>query len=363
MPQPPSSAALDTVQPTTQAADAQAAQLGLPPLARARVAGAYAQAARDEAGLIGLPQPEADELPVTGYLDLLRQASARQSDFGLRVGARMSTRHFVAYGHVLLSCPSFGDAVLQTRRFEGLAHDLGRSELRVEDAQAHYLWHCPWWALHPVVALPESVMAGILAFTDWLAGRRLPIQALSFPHPAPPDAAQRRRVDDCFGLRVGYDAPTTHVRFDASLLQEPIPGADPALFPLLEQHAAQRLAERRQALTRQAPAGPEWLQAVRAQIGERLAQDGARVDAVAHALAVSPRTLQRRLRKAGSSFQGLLDSSRRELAAQYLLNPRLSLTEIAFLLGYAEQSSFNHAFRGWFGCAPQQWRARAPKAE
>jgi AraC-like DNA-binding protein len=72
---------------------------------------------------------------------------------------------------------------------------------------------------------------------------------------------------------------------------------------------------------------------------------------------LSARTLQRRLAEEGQPFQTLLDATRRELAAQYLRDPALSLTEIAFLLGYAEQSSFTHAFRAWQGQAPQQWRA------
>ncbi len=343
------------------APDHSAAELGLPPLAQARVAAAYAQAALDEASSLGIEPgvPAGEDLPVRSYIELLERGGAAVPDFGLRVGARMKASHFVAYGHVLLSCASFGDAVQQTRRFEGLAHELGRSELVLQGQEAVYLWHCPWLHSLPSRQLPESVMASILAFTAWLAGRRLAVHELAFPHPEPAAPTLRRRLDDWFGLRVSYGAPVTRARFDAALLQEPIPGADPALFPLLEQRAAQLLAARQQALAQQAPSEAAWLQAVRAQIAERLAQDGARVGEVAAALAVSPRTLQRRLAEAGSNFQALLDATRKELAAQYLRNPALSLTETAFLLGYAEQSSFNHAFRAWFGCTPQQWRTAA----
>lgn len=342
--------------------DHSATELGLPPLAQARVAHAYAQAAIDEAVALGLPAPAfVDEtLPVRDYIALLEAGAARAGDFGLRVGLRMKANHFVAYGHVLLSCPRFGDAVLQTRRFEGLAHDLGRSELLIEGDEAIYLWHCPWLQLLPCRALPESVMAGIMVFAHWLAGRALPVRELAFPHAAPTDAALRQQIDDTFGLRVEYGAPVTRARFEAALLDEPIPGADPSLFPLLEQRASQLLAARQQALARRAPREAKLVGAVRAQIAERLAQDGARVGQIAQVLALSPRTLQRRLAEAGASFQALLDATRRELAEQYLRNPALSLTEIAFLLGYAEQSSFNHAFRAWFECTPQQWRARTP---
>lgn len=348
--------------PLVKSRQPTAESLGLPPAAQARVALAYAQPALDEAAALGLsaadlglPQPLPDPLPALAYMALLERAAALsgQLDFGLRVGARQRTSSFVAYGAVVLACPSFGDAVLQTRRFESLAHDLGRSELRVQGAQAEYLWHCPWLALAPGAQVCVSVMAGILAFATWLAQRPLPVRALAFAHPAP-EARWRERLDAHFGLAVEYGAPVTRASFDAALLEERIPTADPALFPLLERHAAAMLAAREQALGSPADTLPAR---VRRLIAERLAQDGARLPELARALGLSARTLQRRLAEQGQPFQALLDATRRELALQYLHDPALSLTEIAFLLGYAEQSSFTHAFRAWQGQAPQQWRA------
>lgn len=55
----------------------------------------------------------------------------------------------------------------------------------------------------------------------------------------------------------------------------------------------------------------------------------------------------------------MLDATRRELAEQYLREPGMTMTEVAFLLGYREQSSFNHAFRDWYGTTPAAWRERA----
>lgn len=338
---------------------------GLPPAAQARVTLAYAQAALDEAagaGLgpadLGLPVPLTDPLPALAYMAAL-EAAARQGggeDFGLRVGARMHTATYVAYGHVVLSCPDFAAAAVQTRRFEGLSHDLGRTELLVEGPVARYLWHCPWLALQPGRQVCESVMAGIWVYTRWLARRDLPLRALAFPH-ADPGPAARARLDAFFGVPVSFGAPVTCAWFDADLLAQPIPGADAALRPVLERHAEQLLAARERALAASGPAAalPEQ---VRRLIAERLEHDGARIPAVAQALGLSARTLQRRLAEAGTHFQALLEATRRELADQYLQDPALTLTEVAFLLGYAEQSSFTHAYRAWHGCAPQQARRR-----
>ena len=72
----------------------------------------------------------------------------------------------------------------------------------------------------------------------------------------------------------------------------------------------------------------------------------------------SQRTLQRRLQEEGTSFQTLLDDTRRELAEQYLAQPGMSLLEIAYLLGFADPSNFFRAFRRWFDATPGEYRAR-----
>jgi AraC-like DNA-binding protein len=78
-------------------------------------------------------------------------------------------------------------------------------------------------------------------------------------------------------------------------------------------------------------------------------------DAVARALNQSPSTLQRRLRKEGTSYQTLLDSTRRELALHYLREGEHSIADVAFMLGFADQSNFTRAFRRWTGKTPRQY--------
>ena len=78
-------------------------------------------------------------------------------------------------------------------------------------------------------------------------------------------------------------------------------------------------------------------------------------DGVARALHQSASTLQRRLREEGTSFQRLLDATRREQALAYLKEGRHSLADITFLLGFADQSNFTRAFRRWTGKTPRQY--------
>jgi AraC-like DNA-binding protein len=80
---------------------------------------------------------------------------------------------------------------------------------------------------------------------------------------------------------------------------------------------------------------------------------------VARVLALSPRTLARRLEEAGTSFTAIVDETRRALAEQYLQRTDFSVAEVAYLVGFAESSSFNRAFRRWTGHAPGDARAKA----
>lgn len=81
------------------------------------------------------------------------------------------------------------------------------------------------------------------------------------------------------------------------------------------------------------------------------------VNVVADQLCVHSRTLQRRLKVAGLSYAELLDECRARMARDYLLTSNLPMGNLAYMLGYADQSAFNHAFRRWYRMTPRQWCA------
>ncbi len=98
-----------------------------------------------------------------------------------------------------------------------------------------------------------------------------------------------------------------------------------------------------------------------AELTRRLLPTGlCTVDAIADQLAMHSRSLQRRLLTEGVRCQDLIDRERRALAATYLAEPGLHLSQIAGLLGYAEQSTLNRSCRRWFGKTPRQFRAGLP---
>nr|WP_282569182.1 helix-turn-helix transcriptional regulator [Aliiroseovarius sp. S1339] len=95
---------------------------------------------------------------------------------------------------------------------------------------------------------------------------------------------------------------------------------------------------------------------VQAALHRAIPADDANAVHIAGTLSMNPRTLQRRLQQEGTSFKALLNGTRAELTRTYLKSTELTLSEISFLLGYKEPSSFNRAFRDWFDTTPEKFR-------
>lgn len=361
-----------TVAPASRLDSDDDAPCPIPAAPDARVAMAYAQTAVAAAQSAGVPasallaelgwpadalSASRDSVGVADYLALLAAGERLAGDpvFGLHVGlhARLSTYPF--HGLVVCACTTLREAFAQTRRYEGLAHDLGRSRLEERDGVATYYWDSPWLATAtPAQArqLCDSVLAGILTFVSWLAHERLPVREIGLPY-AEPDAAVKAAHAQVFGANVVYGVAGAHGRFDAALLDRPVPNADAGMFKVLQRHADELLAARRRET-----AEPRIVADARREVVALLANDRARLDDVAGALGLTPRTLQRKLAEAGTNFHAVHDAARQALAEELLRDARLNLTDVAYMLGYREQSSFNRACREWFGNTPARTRER-----
>jgi AraC-like DNA-binding protein len=147
---------------------------------------------------------------------------------------------------------------------------------------------------------------------------------------------------------VRFGAPLTKLVFDASILELPLVGADLTLGSLLERQAEESLAG--------AARGGGFAGRVREVIKEGLPGGEARVEAACRRLGVSPRTLQRKLREEGTSFQGLLEEVQRALAEFYLRDREVAICEVSYLTGFSQPSAFHRAFRRWTGQTPKEFR-------
>jgi AraC-like DNA-binding protein len=138
--------------------------------------------------------------------------------------------------------------------------------------------------------------------------------------------------------------------FPAGYMDLPVATADEDL--------RQQVQARAQSLLRTLEGEPPLLTELKGVLARNLANGRVSLDEAAIALQTSTRTLQRRLGEHRRSFQSVLDEVRLHAAENLLRDASVSLTQIAFLLGYTEQSTFHNAFRRWTGQSPGTWRRR-----
>ena len=175
-------------------------------------------------------------------------------------------------------------------------------------------------------------------------GHFVPV-AVSFRH-AP--MLPRRTYRRYFGSQVRFCQPINAIVAQQSDLRRPINNADPRLSKLIADSMHRSTSSHPFDIQRQ----------VASLVRKSLSDAHCTLPTVARHLHLHERTLQRRLTKNGVSFESIVDSVRRERAEELLSESRLSMAGVAAQLGYQEQSSFNRAFRRWFGRAPNDFKQR-----
>ncbi|NBB35153.1 AraC family transcriptional regulator ligand-binding domain-containing protein [Pseudomonas kielensis] len=176
-----------------------------------------------------------------------------------------------------------------------------------------------------------------------LLGKRWQPSAALLQHAPVAEPGQYRRL---IGLIPSFNAPCNGWMFETSLLDTTLHAADPALHRLIQQHLDNIAQKAVQQL-------PELVQ----QLIRSFMPDGrATIEQIASHLNISTRTLQRQLEDEGTTFQDLLSSTRQAMASRYLLDSNISISQLADLLGYSDQSAFSRAFQRWHGQSPREWR-------
>jgi AraC-like DNA-binding protein len=175
----------------------------------------------------------------------------------------------------------------------------------------------------------------------------LPVDEAYFRWTGPRDPRPANRL---FGPKVHFGAREDALLLRRDVLDLPLPEQTPEFAAEFEAYAA--------ALIARLTSGSTVVDQVREAIAEGLVSDGARESFVAQRLSMTVRTMHRHLTKGGTSFRKIRDDLLRRRAEELLLERRLPIGEVSYLLGYAEPSTFHRAFRRWTGLTPTEWRNR-----
>ncbi len=174
--------------------------------------------------------------------------------------------------------------------------------------------------------------------------RPVPLRRVSFRFPRP---AYADRFAAIFPGPVFFAEPEHCVLIDAEWADQPLPQADERTARLCEAQCSELLRRRR--------ARPRVAERVRQHLLRLGAPGGRSMEAVAAELAMAPRTLHRHLAAEDTTFRRLLGEVREDLAEE-MLAYQMTVDEVAERLGYAETSSFAHAFKRWKGISPGAYR-------
>ncbi len=297
-----------------------------------------------------LQQPE-NRIPFAqqAHLWQLVIEAANNEQLPLIFGQQSQPASFSMAGYIAMNSRTIGEAMDASQTYQVAAGQGGEISIqrRAPFIEVHYAPVDPETFTTPVRSC--AMLAANVVLGRWLVGAAYAPLEVHLSLPKPTDSAPFETFFEC---PVHFDQDRDLVRFAADIESTPIPHASVELLNLMKERAEKVIAD---------TIGKESLCA---QVARLLANSlmGQEPDKgfVSEQLGMSQRTLQRRLAKEGSSYQEVLDQTRHNLALDYLRQAQLSVTDIAYLLGFTEPSTFYRAFKKWHGMTPGQYRENGP---
>jgi AraC-like DNA-binding protein len=277
----------------------------------------------------------------------------RDEALGLKLGQTMCLGEGGVFDYGMRSAPTMREAVAFAERYASLLSDSLHVSFEIVGARAvvrlenETLWPraaagfamSAWYKLHIMGQVPSAAH-----IECW------------FPHSVTRNASEYHLA--FAGAAVKFDAPFNGFAFDRIYENAPSPGADPGLHSMLR---ARVDSVRRELSRARIMTTAVRRHVVQEMYRERL-HESALAERVAAAMRMSRRTLSRKLEHEGTSFTAVANNLRRETALAYVLDTRLPLTEVAFLLGFSHVESFHRAFKRWTGQTPISYRtANGPR--
>ncbi|MEM9388696.1 MAG: AraC family transcriptional regulator ligand-binding domain-containing protein [Pseudomonadota bacterium] len=287
------------------------------------------------------------------YYTLLERIAAIDpdaADLPLRTGASMRCDDYGAFGLAFKAAVDLRHSWARAERYGRILTSVTCYEVKEQPTHTTFIAHREGERRLGMRMSIEATLASVVSISREVSTRAFSPIEVSVRHKAPANKSPHERY---FGCPVRFGAEHDAIRSRVTDLRVANRLGDASISHFFDTHL--------QAQMRQLPHdGPPRLHERVIQAVVRSLSDGVPTlgDIAAH-LGMSARTLQRRLAEDGYRFTKLMDQARQQLAERLLRNTEYSLTEIAFLTGFSEQSAFNRAFRRWCGQTPRNYRLRA----
>ena len=308
----------------------------------------------DPAALIegcGLPADaetaETTELPLPRLAEFADRASELlgDPDLGVHLAAVSQRGDYGVAEYVAASSPTLLEGCRALTRYNRLLNAEGQRILELTETELILEHRFPGHPQGYGRQVNEFEFVRLVRDSRVSTGVHLVPRRVWFAHPRPAAIAELERE---LGVRPEFGRDSCGLALERAAADLPLRTADPNLTRLL--------TERARALEAQLPPQHDLIAQVQATMTTLLQRGSATLERVAGALKMSGRTLQRKLAERDVTFASVLDELRKREAIRGLSRSNLSQTEIAFLLGYSDESAFVRAFRGWTGQTPAEFR-------
>lgn len=303
-----------------------------------------------EAGiaLATLEDPNA-RLPVEATTKLWGLATRATGDdaFGLTVARQVAPTTFHALGYSVIASATLHEVFEKVSRYFRLITDAAEPVLTQEDETYCIRFHSAP-GVHPAPEAFDAFSFLIVRLCRGLYKREYSPTAVSLCRPVPRNVVGFERA---FRAPITFNAAVNALWFDRTTFEKKLEGSNPELARHNDEIVLRYLTHftRENLRTR-----------VHAELIKLLPMGEPSAEKVAQALHLSERNLQRKLAEEGTSYKELLNDTRRDLALSYIRDARFSLSQIAYVLGFTDSSSFTRAFKRWTGQAPSTYRSGAP---
>jgi len=278
-------------------------------------------------------------------LERLVELDGNGATIPLRAGAAMRCDEYGAFGLAWKSATNLRGSYDRAERYARVLTSVSTYEVEGTDAGAFMHLHREGDRRLGMRLSNEATIASIASISRQVSSEEFkPIQVY-FRHSAPKSIEDHEAY---FGCTVHFESDTDALLVSNATLQTPNKLGDGSISKFFDTHLEAELSqfEHEGSLDR----------LVRIQISKSLSEGVPTISDVAGHFGMSARTLQRRLSDQGYTYQVMVDELRRKLADRLLKQTNYSLTEVAFMTGFSEQSAFNRAFKRWEGQTPRSFR-------
>lgn len=282
-----------------------------------------------------------------GALWLALKEESSDSDFGLHLGEKILTFPGHILFLILFNAPTLEDVLKKLCRYFNLLTDIHSPYLTKNRDLTELLLRYNVNGATLDRQSNETNLAGYTSVLRRMSDDKIRFEGVHFVHPRPKDISEHQRI---FNAPLFFDQGENKLVFKTEYLGLPVITSNQSVLENLEKMAKELQSK----IYNDGPLSEKVSQTIFNMVGTEKTE----MESIARKLAISPRNFQNHLKKEGVTFQQLLNHVRKEKAMYMLKNENYSISEIAFLLGYAEQSVFSRAFKRWAGLPPRDYRSQ-----